>query len=84
MLDILGHLDQSLLTLIKDYGFWSYFILGAIVFGETGLVILPMLPGDSLLFVTGAAAASGALDFTSIVIVLSLAILVVLFLSQLF
>jgi membrane-associated protein len=72
MLEILGHLDQSLLALIKEYGFWSYFILGAIVFGETGLVILPMLPGDSLLFVTGAAAASGAIDIRSIVIVLSI------------
>lgn len=73
MLELLSHLDQHLLSLIKDYGFWSYFILGAIVFGETGLVILPMLPGDSLLFVTGAAAASDALDFWSILIVLIVA-----------
>lgn len=70
---ILAHLDQSLLSVIKDYGFWSYLLLAAIIFGETGLVILPMLPGDSLLFVTGAAAASGALDFLSIFVVLSIA-----------
>jgi membrane-associated protein len=73
MLEILGHLDQSLLTLIKDYGVWSYFILAAIIFGETGLVVLPMLPGDSLLFVIGAAAASGAIDFWSVIVVLSVA-----------
>ncbi len=73
MLELFAHLDQHLLTLIHQYGFWSYAILAAIIFGETGLVILPMLPGDSLLFVAGAAAASGALRLDSLVAVLTVA-----------
>ena len=75
MLDLLAHLDQHLLSLIHDYGFWSYAILAAIVFGETGLVILPMLPGDSLLFVAGAAAAGGALQLEALMVVLMVAAL---------
>lgn len=73
MLEFFVHLDQHLLVLIHQYGFWSYAILAAIVFGETGLVILPLLPGDSLLFVAGAAAASGALEIGALIGVLSVA-----------
>ncbi|MDE3011992.1 MAG: VTT domain-containing protein [Pseudomonadota bacterium] len=72
-LEFIAHLDQHLLLLIHDYGFWSYAILAGIVFGETGLVLLPLLPGDSLLFVAGAAAAGGAIDLVSLVGVLTLA-----------
>ena len=72
----IAHLDQNLLALIHEYGFWSYAIMGAIVFAETGLLLLPMLPGDSLLFVAGAAAASGSLDPGSLVAVLSVAAIV--------
>lgn len=59
---LLLHLDQNLPLVVSEYGIWTYVILFAIIFLETGLVIMPFLPGDSLLFVSGAAAASGILD----------------------
>ena len=55
--DIVLHLDAHLVELLRDYGFWVYLILFAIVFAETGLVVTPFLPGDSLLFAAGALAA---------------------------
>ena len=62
MIDIVLHLDVHLLTWVKDYGIWIYAILFAIIFSETGFVVTPFLPGDSLLFVAGAIAASGQLN----------------------
>jgi membrane-associated protein len=62
LLDLLLHVDRYLLELVADYGVWIYAILFLIVFAETGLVVTPFLPGDSLLFATGALAATGALD----------------------
>ena len=62
LIDLLLHVDTYLLHLIGTYGPWVYAILFLIVFAETGLVVTPFLPGDSLLFATGALAASGALD----------------------
>ena len=62
LVDLLLHVDVYLLDLIANYGAWIYAILFAIVFAETGLVVTPFLPGDSLLFATGALAATGALD----------------------
>jgi membrane-associated protein len=62
LVDLLLHVDRSLLDLVENYGTWVYGILFLIVFAETGLVVTPFLPGDSLLFATGALAASGALD----------------------
>lgn len=56
------HIDQHLGTLINNYGVYIYVILFLIIFGETGLVVLPFLPGDSLLFIAGAFAADGKLD----------------------
>ncbi len=56
-IDMFLHLDQHLDTWIQDYGAWTYAILFAIIFLETGLVFLPFLPGDSLLFAAGALAA---------------------------
>jgi membrane-associated protein len=56
------HIDRELGTLIHYYGVYIYFILFLIVFGETGFVVLPFLPGDSLLFIAGAFAADGKLD----------------------
>ena len=56
------HLDVHLGELIRDYGTSTYAILFAIIFAETGLVVMPLLPGDSLLFAAGAFAALGALD----------------------
>jgi len=56
-IDIVLHLDAHLVELLRDYGFWVYLILFTIVFAETGLVVTPFLPGDSLLFAAGALAA---------------------------
>ena len=56
------HLDKHLNTVIQNYGAWTYMILFLIIFCETGLVIMPILPGDSLLFAAGAFAAMGSLD----------------------
>jgi membrane-associated protein len=62
LIDLILHLDKHLDQLILDYGTWTYAILFLIVFCETGLVITPILPGDSLLFAAGAMAARGSLD----------------------
>jgi len=62
LFDLFLHLDQHLNVIIRDYGLWTYLILFIIIFCETGLVIFPILPGDSLLFAAGAFAAGGALD----------------------
>jgi membrane-associated protein len=61
-LDFVLHLDQHLGELIGQYGPWTYGILAAIIFAETGLVVMPLLPGDSLLFAAGAFAGLGSLD----------------------
>ena len=60
--DILLHLDAHLDLVIRSYGFWTYGILFLIIFLETGLVVTPFLPGDSLLFAGGTFAALGSLD----------------------
>jgi membrane-associated protein len=74
--DLLLHVDEYLRDLVEMYGPWIYAILFAIVFAETGLVVTPFLPGDSLLFAAGALAATGALDVTvASVVVLSAAII---------
>jgi membrane-associated protein len=57
LIDIVLHLDKHLVELLANYGVWVYFILFAIVFAETGFVVTPFLPGDSLLFAAGALAA---------------------------
>lgn len=62
------NLDKNLPLVVNEYGIWTYVILFAIIFFETGLVITPFLPGDSLLFVGGAAAASGILDLQLLII----------------
>jgi membrane-associated protein len=62
LLDILLHVDRKLLELVATYGSWVYAILFGIVFAETGFVVTPFLPGDSLLFATGALCATGALN----------------------
>src|SRR5260370_20868596 len=60
--ELVLHLDEHLVALVHDYGMWAYGILFTIIFCETGLVVTPFLPGDSLLFAAGAVAATGALD----------------------
>ena len=62
------NLDQNLPLVVNEYGIWTYVILFAIIFLETGLIITPFLPGDSLLFVGGAAAASGILDLQLLIV----------------
>ena len=60
--DLLLHVDQYLMQLVAMYGPWIYAILFLIVFAETGLIVTPFLPGDSLLFAAGALGAAGVLD----------------------
>lgn len=69
----LAHLDVHLASLAQNYGAWVYVILFLIIFAETGLVVTPFLPGDSLLFVAGAVAAVGAMAVNKLVIVLIVA-----------
>src|SRR5215203_3564615 len=72
--DLILHLDSHLVELLGDYGLWVYPILFAIVFAETGLVVTPFLPGDSLLFAAGALAAvdsSGTLSAPLLSVVLA-------------
>ena len=61
-IDIVLHLDKYLAALVQQYGVWIYAILFAIIFSETGFVVTPFLPGDSLLFVAGALAAVGGMN----------------------
>jgi membrane-associated protein len=71
--EILLHLDTHLDLVIRNYGFWTYGIFFLIIFLETGLVVTPFLPGDSLLFAGGTFAALGSLDAKWLVIFLSIA-----------
>ncbi len=61
-IDLFLHLDDHLANLISQYGVWTYAILFLVIFCETGLVVTPFLPGDSLLFAAGAFAATGSLN----------------------
>jgi membrane-associated protein len=65
-IDIVLHLDAHLAAVLADYGAWIYAILFLIIFCETGLVVFPFLPGDSLLFVAGALAAGGGMDIATL------------------
>ena len=62
LIEFILHVDQHLLEFVRNYGVWVYAILFLIIFVETGLVVMPLLPGDSLLFAAGAIAATGAMD----------------------
>jgi membrane-associated protein len=72
-IDVLLHLDKYLDQVITTYGTWTYLILFLIIFLETGLVVTPILPGDSLLFAAGAFAARGSLDIAFLFGLLSVA-----------
>ena len=73
IVDFFLHLDQHLSQAISQYGSWTHLLLFLIVFCETGLVVTPFLPGDSLLFAAGTFAALGALDVRLIVVLLIVA-----------
>ena len=73
MIDLVLHLDVHLLKLVAEYGIWIYAILFAIIFCETGLVVTPILPGDSLLFVAGAVAAAGEMNVHLLFVLLAAA-----------
>jgi membrane-associated protein len=73
LLDIALRLDVHLSALVANYGAWVYAILFAVIFAETGLVVTPILPGDSLLFVAGAVAAVGGLDVHLLAVLLVVA-----------
>jgi len=62
IIDLILHLDKHLATIVQNYGMWTYGLLFIIIFCETGLVFTPFLPGDSILFATGALAATGSLN----------------------
>lgn len=76
MLDLFLHVDVKLREIIALYGSWTYVILGLVVFCETGLVIMPFLPGDSLLFAAGALAAAHDLSLMALWIILVVAAIV--------
>lgn len=73
LIDLVIHLDDHLQALVANYGAWVYLILFLIVFCETGLVVTPFLPGDSLLFVAGAIAAAGGMNIHLLVLLLFIA-----------
>lgn len=72
-IDIFLHIDRHFSEIIQHYGLWTYLIMFIIIFLETGLVVTPFLPGDSLLFAAGAFAALGALDMIWLFVILSIA-----------
>lgn len=73
LIDFILHLDRHLGSLIQNFGFWTYFVLFFVIFLETGFVVTPFLPGDSLLFAAGAFAAIGALNPFVLLVILSAA-----------
>jgi membrane-associated protein len=76
IIDFVLHVDQHLQALCAGYGHWVYAILFVVVFCETGLVVTPILPGDSLLFAVGSMAAIGALDLWAVMLILMAAAII--------
>ncbi|MDQ3389601.1 MAG: DedA family protein [Gemmatimonadota bacterium] len=74
IIDFIVHIDEYLTTMVRDYGAWTYLILFVIIFCETGLVVTPFLPGDSLLFAAGAlSAGAGGLHPVPLLLLLTVA-----------
>jgi len=76
LVDFIIHIDKHLDAIITQYGGWTYLILFLIIFAETGLVVTPFLPGDSLLFAAGAFAARGSLNPFALFVLLTIAAIV--------
>jgi len=76
LIDFVLHIDDKLLQVIAFFGNWTYFILFFIIFAETGLIIFPFLPGDSLLFAIGAFSALGYFNLTIVLISLFIAAII--------
>lgn len=72
-IDLFLHLDKHLANVVDEYGIWIYALIFLIIFVETGLVVMPFLPGDSLLFVAGAIAAIGKMSLPVLMVSLSIA-----------
>src|SRR3954469_7590379 len=70
LIDFILHVDVHLATFVRSYGAWVYALLFAIIFVETGLVVMPFLPGDSLLFVVGAMCAQGLMSLPVVLVLL--------------
>jgi len=73
LLDFILHVDKHLEVFVQNYGLWVYALLFLIVFVETGVVVMPFLPGDSLLFVVGAMCGAGLMDYTLAMVLLFIA-----------
>ena len=73
LIDIFLHLDKHLAEVVANYGVWVYVLLFTIIFVETGFVVMPFLPGDSLLFVAGAIAGLGGMSLPVLLVLLSVA-----------
>ena len=76
LISIIFHLDQYVGAVVNSYGIWVYLIIFLIIFLETGLVVTPFLPGDSLIFILGALAAGGALNIIWLVVILAAAAII--------
>jgi membrane-associated protein len=76
LIDFILHIDKNLNLIIQNYGIFTYLILFFIIFCETGLVVAPFFPGDSLIFVAGAFAGSGSLNIEWLIILFSLAAII--------
>src|SRR3954471_17605149 len=73
MVDFILHVDRYLETFVTNYGTWVYALLFVIIFIETGVVVMPFLPGDSLLFVVGAMCAAGLMSLPVVLLLLWIA-----------
>lgn len=76
LINVIVHLDKYLNVILQNYGIWTYVIIFLIIFCETGLVVTPFLPGDSILFAAGALAAMGSLNIFSLFIIFYIAAVV--------